>query len=330
MDTELRVVRMDTACMLRGAEPFVPNVDIEGGERATAFGSIVGTSPALRTVLLQVELVASTDATVLICGESGTGKELVAREIHQRSARAHRPLVNVNCSSVPRELFESEFFGHARGSFTGALHERRGRFQLAHGGTIFLDEVGDLALDLQPKVLRVLQERQYERVGDDVPRQVDVRVIAATNRDLTSEIRAGRFRQDLYYRLTVFPIDLPPLRMRRADIPLLAAHFVTRAARKLGITAPQLTRRQVEQFQAYDWPGNIRELENVIERAMILSRTGRPELDVALPHRANGDTCPPATGWTLPLPDEIVPDVEWRRRERANIVAALQRAGGRI
>jgi transcriptional regulator with GAF, ATPase, and Fis domain len=271
--------------------------------------------------------VAPTDATVLILGESGSGKELFAREVHQRSRRAERPLITVNCSAIPHEVFESEFFGHVRGAFTGAVRDRPGRFQLAHGGTIFLDEVGDIPLDLQPKLLRVLQEGQYERVGEDVTRHVSVRVIAATNRDLSVDVKAGRFREDLYYRLTVFPLQIPPLRDRRDDIPRLAAHLVTLAAKKLGLPAPRISEQQCEQLQRYDWPGNVRELQNLIERAVILSKDGTLYLDPAwLPQRATGR---PRTSVTAAGP-EIVSDEEWRRRERENLETALKQAGGRI
>ncbi len=194
--------------------------------RAGAFGELVGEGPALGAVARQIDLVAPTDSAVLILGESGTGKELVAREVHRRSKRAGKPLVKVNCAAVPRELYESEFFGHARGAFTGALRDRAGRFELADGGTLFLDEVGEIPLDLQAKLLRVLQEGELERVGEERTRRVDVRVVAATNRDLRAEAEAGRFRQDLYYRLSVFPVELPPLRKRPEDVPLLAEHFL--------------------------------------------------------------------------------------------------------
>src|SRR5262249_42943016 len=206
-----------------------------------AFGQIVGQSPALRTLLSQVETVAATDTTVLLLGESGTGKELFAQEIHARSRRAERPLIAVNCGAIPKDMFESEFFGHVRGAYTGASRDRPGRFQLAHNGTIFLDEVGDIPLELQPKLLRVLQEGQYERVGADTPRHVDVRVISATNRTLAADVAAGRFREDLYYRLSVFPVHIPPLRERREDIPRLAAHLVALAAKKLGRPAPSIS-----------------------------------------------------------------------------------------
>ncbi|HXJ33859.1 MAG TPA: sigma 54-interacting transcriptional regulator [Candidatus Eisenbacteria bacterium] len=295
---------------------------------ALAFGTIVGESQALQRILPKVDLVASTDATVMILGESGTGKELVAREIHKRSRRAERPLIKVNCSTIPHDMFESEFFGHVRGSFTGALRDRPGRFQLAHGGTIFLDEIGDLPLDLQPKLLRVLQEGEYERVGDDATRHVDVRVLAATNRDLQAEVRGGRFRADLYYRLSVFPIELPPLRQRKEDIPALVAHFVSLAATRLGVPEPRVTREQCAVLGRHDWPGNVRELQNVVERAVILSRNGPLRLDLADPD-GGADERPPERS-TSADPHEIVPEAEWRRRERANVLAALRQTGGRI
>ena len=297
-------------------------------DTALAFGSIVGRSEALHRVLKQVEDVAATDSTVLILGESGTGKELLAKEIHERGRRAQRPFVRVNCSAIPREMFESEFFGHVRGAFTGALRDRPGRFQVADGGTIFLDEIGDLPLDLQPKLLRVLQEGQFERVGEDTTKTVDVRVIAATNQDLEEEAKAKRFRQDLFYRLSVFPLELPPLRSRKDDIPLLAEHFIGQVAKKLGKAAPRLTREDAQRLQRYRWPGNIRELQNVIERAVILSKGEHLRLDLALatipsvaasPISGPGDTT-----------DTIFTDHEWRERERTNLVNAVKRAGGRV
>jgi transcriptional regulator with GAF, ATPase, and Fis domain len=297
----------------------------EQADTALAFGRIVGNSAALRRLLPQVELVAPTDAIVLILGESGSGKELFAREIHQRSRRAERPLITVNCSAIPHEVFESEFFGHVRGAFTGAVRDRPGRFQLANNGTIFLDEVGDIPIDLQPKLLRVLQEGQYERVGEDVTRSVNVRVIAATNRDLSIDVKAGRFREDLYYRLTVFPLQVPPLRDRRDDIPRLAVHLVGLAARKFGLSPPRISDQQCEQLQRYDWPGNVRELQNLIERAVILSRDGKLSFDPAWLPAPAAAAPPPA-----PTANEIVSDSEWRRRERENLETALKRAGGRI
>jgi transcriptional regulator with GAF, ATPase, and Fis domain len=226
---------------------------------AKAFGDLVGQSAGLRHIVGQVDVVAPTEASVLILGETGTGKELVAHEIHRRSARKDGPLVRVNCASIPRELFESEFFGHVRGSFTGAMRDRAGRFETAEGGTIFLDEVGEIPLDIQNKLLRVLQEKRYERVGDDRTRQANVRIVAATNRDLKKAAAAGKFREDLYYRLNVFPIQVPPLRERLDDIPILAKHFVELSARELKCAKPRLTRAAVTQLQSYDWPGNGRE-----------------------------------------------------------------------
>jgi transcriptional regulator with GAF, ATPase, and Fis domain len=297
-------------------------------EAAVPFRNIVGTSPALREVMDQVEAVASTEATVLITGESGTGKELLANEVHRRSHRSKRPFVKVNCSAIPREIFESEFFGHARGAFTGAVSERPGRFQSANGGTIFLDEIGDLPVELQPKLLRVLQEGEYERVGEDVTRTVDVRVIAATNQNLGDEVRARRFRQDLFYRLNVFPLELPPLRARKEDIPQLATHTISRVSKKHRIPAPRLTSEDIECLRRYDWPGNVRELQNVIERAVILSKGVRLRLDIALPSGAGASGGPLWPSDTRH--DVVLTDRECRHRERANVMRALERSAGRV
>jgi transcriptional regulator with GAF, ATPase, and Fis domain len=297
-------------------------------DEASAFGNIVGRSRSLRRVLKQLEDVAGADSTVLILGESGTGKELLAKEIHERSQRAQKPFVRVNCSAVPREMFESEFFGHVRGAFTGALRDRPGRFQTAHGGTIFLDEIGDLPLELQPKLLRVLQSGEYERVGDDVTRKVDVRVLAATNQNLAEAVRARRFREDLFYRLNVVPLALPPLRARAEDIPLLATHAIAEVSKRLRIQAPPLTQADVARLQRYDWPGNIRELQNVIERAVILSKGIRLRLDIAL-----ADTNSTSSATTLSdseSAEPILTDRELRERERANLLKALKHADGRI
>jgi transcriptional regulator with GAF, ATPase, and Fis domain len=290
---------------------------------------IVGGSRAIRRVLQQVDDVAQTDATVLITGESGTGKELLAQELHRKSLRVARPFVKVNCSAIPREIFESEFFGHARGAFTGAVSERRGRFQTADGGTMFLDEIGDLPVELQPKLLRVLQEGEYERVGTDGTRRVDVRVIAATNHDLASEVRERRFRQDLFYRLNVFPIELPPLRDRKGDIPELAAHMIASVSHRHRVPAPPLTSDDVDWLQRYAWPGNIRELQNVLERAVILSKGVRLRLDAALPEDASRLVEVDAEAGVR-RDDPILTDRECRARERANVVKALERCGGRI
>src|SRR5262249_37115516 len=244
---------------------------------------IVGQSPAFVRVLQQVDLVAPTGASVLVQGESGTGKEVIARRIHERGHRRDRPLITVNCASIPRELFESEFFGHVKGAFTGAVRDRSGRFQAADGGTLFLDEVGEIPLELQGKLLRAIQEGRFERVGEERTRHVAVRIMAATNRDLSEEVSHGRFRQDLYYRLSVFPIQLPPLRERIEDIPELAMHFVSMSSARIGIPATFIGRPHLEALRQYSWPGNIRELQNVIERAVILARGGPLRLDVALP-----------------------------------------------
>jgi transcriptional regulator with GAF, ATPase, and Fis domain len=293
-------------------------------DSALNFGRIVGRSRPLRHVLQQVDEVAMSGATVLITGESGTGKELLAREIHERSGRSQRAFVRVNCSAIPREMFESEFFGHVRGAFTGATRDRPGRFQIANRGTIFLDEIGDLPLELQPKLLRVLQEGEYERVGEDVTHKVDVRVIAATNQNLVDEVRARRFREDLFYRLNVFPLALPPLRARKDDIPLLATHAIREVSTRLGMPPPPLTKADAVRLQQYEWPGNIRELRNVMERAVILSKGVRLRLDIAL---ADLSPEPTSAGDTQ---DVILTDRECRARERANLMKALDRADGRI
>jgi transcriptional regulator with GAF, ATPase, and Fis domain len=291
------------------------------------YRSIVGDSHALKKVLAQIEMVAPTNAGVLVLGESGTGKELVARAIHDRSPRKNGALVRVNCASVPRELFESEFFGHVRGAFTGALKDRVGRFELAHGGTLFLDEIGEVPVELQSKLLRVLQEGQFEKVGEDRTRSVDVRIVAATNRDLESEVRAGRFRQDLFYRLSVFPIDLPPLRERAEDIPALAQLFLQQSARKLGVPPPRLSPAQLKDLQAYDWPGNVRELQNVIERASIRSRNGH--LDLGL--RPAPKTSARPAGKTEEAPRPVPASFgDLKQQERAFILEALEKTGGKI
>jgi transcriptional regulator with GAF, ATPase, and Fis domain len=295
--------------------------------QAGAFGEMVGQGPALEALARQIDLVAPTDAAVLILGESGTGKELVAREVHRRSKRAGRPLVKVNCAAVPRELYESEFFGHARGAFTGALRDRAGRFELADGGTLFLDEVGEIPLELQAKLLRVLQEGELERVGEERTRKIDVRLIAATNRDLRAEAEAGRFRQDLYYRLSVFPVELPPLRQRSEDVPLLAEHFLALAARKMGRPRPRLTLANVQQLQRYHWPGNVRELQHVIERAVITAEGGR--LLIELPAAPAGAPGTLATASALEV-EQVLTDAEVRRLEADNIRAALRRTGGKV
>jgi formate hydrogenlyase transcriptional activator len=235
------------------------------------FEEIVGSSDALRRVLSRVEKVARTDSTVLLCGETGTGKELVARAIHRLSPRSARALIKVNLAAVPEGLIASELFGHEKGAFTGALQRRIGRFELAAGGTIFLDEVGELPPEMQVALLRVLQEGEFERVGGSRPLHTDARVIAATNRDLGAAVAEGTFRQDLYYRLNVFPIEIPPLRERRSDVPILVEYFVARHAARLGKRIRRVEKKTMDLFLAYPWPGNVRELQNVIERAAILT-----------------------------------------------------------
>jgi len=287
-----------------------------------AFGRIVGESSALEQVLHQVEIVAPTEATVLIEGESGTGKELIAVALHERSPRADRALVRVNCASIPRELFESEFFGHVKGSFSGATRDRAGRFQVADGGTLFLDEVGEIPLELQGKLLRALQEGQFSRVGDDHERSVDVRVIAATNRDLQNEVRAGRFREDLYYRLTVFPLRVPPLRERKEDIPLIAQHFVETGTSGPAAGRPKLRKSDLEALQSYDWPGNVRELQNVIQRGLIGARQGRLSLHV--PTEFEEDTA------LDEAKSALLSDADLRQLERKNLIAVLDRTRWKI
>ena len=288
---------------------------------------IIGQSEAIQKTLRQVKLVAPTTAAVMITGESGTGKELIARAIHEASNRRDRPLIRVNCAAVPRELFESEFFGHVRGAFTGAMRDRVGRFELADGGTLFLDEIGEIPLELQGKLLRVLQEGNFERVGEERTRTVDVRLIAATNRDLKQEVQRGRFREDLYFRLNVFPVESVPLRERREDIPLLAQHFVTRESEALKSDL-RLSGGDARRLVRYDWPGNVRELQNVIERGAILAQNGRLRIDLP---EASGV---PALSGSGRAEAEIRPAVmtssEMRDHERANIMAALAACSGKV
>lgn len=294
------------------------------------FGRIIGESPALKKMLARLEAVAETSASVLIHGESGVGKELVAHVIHARSPRSQGPLVKVNCASIPHELFESEFFGHVKGAFTGAHRDRVGRFQLADGGTIFLDEVGEIPLDLQSKLLRVLQESEYERVGDDRTHTVNVRVIAATNRDLENEVALGRFREDLYYRLSVFPIDVPALRERGDDVVQIASHFLERTCQEFGHPPLTLSRQQAALLKRYDWPGNIRELKNVIERAVILSRGKVLRLDLAMSDILGAQPSAVAAVADSPGERQVLTEAEMRELERNNILAALRLANGKV
>jgi formate hydrogenlyase transcriptional activator len=244
---------------------------VQDGRR---FEQIIGKSPALEAVLEQVERVAPTGSTVLIEGETGTGKELIARAIHNLSSRCGRPFIKLNCAAIPLDLLESELFGHERGAFTGAIAQKIGRFEMADKGTLFLDEVGDIPPALQPKLLRVLQEQEFERLGGTRTHQVDVRLVAATNRDLSEMVKRGEFRSDLYYRLNVFPLMLPPLRARREDIPALVTHFVGILGRRLGRQIKHIAPETMSALSSYDWPGNIRELQNLVERAVILSNYG--------------------------------------------------------
>jgi transcriptional regulator with GAF, ATPase, and Fis domain len=286
----------------------------------------VAESAALRAVLARVDLVAPTDTSVLVLGESGTGKELVAQEIHRRSRRADGPLVAVNCASVPRELFESEFFGHVKGAFTGALRGRSGRFQDADGGTLFLDEVAEIPLDMQAKLLRVLQEGRFERIGEGTSRRADVRVVAATNRNLLLEVEAGRFRSDLYYRLDVFPIELPPLRNRPEAIEPLVRHFLERFAVELALPRPGLDEATLRRLQAYHWPGNVRELQNVVERGVILSRGGRLRVDLCDEPWSRPERTPEAPAER----SRVLTAEEVRRFERNNLEAALTACRGKV
>jgi transcriptional regulator with GAF, ATPase, and Fis domain len=305
------------------------HVNTLGSAASADSAQIVGGSRAVQAVLAQVAIVAPTHANVLIQGESGTGKELVARAIHDLSERKERLLVRVNCASIPKELFESEFFGHVRGAFTGAVRDRAGRFELADGGTLFLDEIGEIPLELQGKLLRVLQEGQFERVGDERTRTVGVRLISATNRDLLAEAGAGRFRADLYYRLSVFPIEVPPLRERLEDIEELANHFIRQAARRFGVAPPRLTKVTVDQLQRRDWPGNVRELQNVIERAVILAKGGELQLDLP-PGDSDGSPSSRLQATLNHNGSEQLSLHELVVREREILLTALQRTNWKV
>jgi len=288
----------------------------EQDERDRQFDQIVGSSPALESMLAEVERVAPTDSTVLVLGETGTGKELIARAIHNLSARYGRPFLKLNCAAIPFDLLESELFGHERGAFTGAVAQKIGRFEMADTGTLFLDEIGDLPLALQPKLLRVLQEQEFERLGSGRTHQINVRLVAATHRDLAEMVARNEFRSDLYYRLNVFPVLVPPLRERREDIRQLVLHFVEVFARRMGKHIEQIPQTTMNAFIAYPWPGNVRELQNLIERAVIRSDNG--VLPNPLP-TSQGNTTPPAAAQgTL------------RDHEAALILQTLRGAGGMI
>jgi formate hydrogenlyase transcriptional activator len=287
-------------------------------DKTSMFEEIVGASSALKALLSRVSKVAGSDSTVLITGETGTGKELVARAIHKRSRRASRAFVAVNCAAIPRDLIASELFGHEKGAFTGAMQRRLGRFELAHGGTIFLDEIGELPMETQVALLRVLQEHEFERVGGSAAIRVDVRVIAATNRDLQAAIEAGSFRRDLFYRLNVFPIAVPPLRERADDIPLLVEYFIDRYARKAGKTIRRVNKRTLDRLQSYPWPGNVRELQNVIERSVIVCDTDEFTVD------ESWLSAGPAVESRLALSSTVA------AHEKATIEEALRASGGRV
>ena len=286
------------------------------------FGELIGESEAMKRVLVDMHQVAETDATVLLLGETGTGKEVCARALHAASKRRDKSLITVNCAAITPTLIESEFFGHEKGAFTGATQKREGRFALADGGTIFLDEIGELSLELQVKLLRVLQEGEFEPVGSSRTRKVDVRVLTATNRDLEAAVKEGNFREDLYYRLNVFPLHLPPLRDRGEDIALLASIFAERCARRMG-RAIELSDECLRRLVAYTWPGNVRELQNVIERAVITSRDRRLNLDRALPEVESVATADRTTG-------RILAARELQVLERDNIIRALEESGWRV
>ncbi|MGD0647010.1 MAG: sigma 54-interacting transcriptional regulator, partial [Acidobacteriaceae bacterium] len=289
--------------------------------KASMFEEILGTSAPLQSVLSRISKVAPTDSSVLITGETGTGKELVARAIHKRSQRSSRPFVSVNCAAIPRDLIASELFGHEKGAFTGATQRRLGRFELAEGGTIFLDEIGELPAETQIALLRVLQEREFERVGGTVSIQANVRVIAATNRDLPAAIARSIFRSDLFYRLNVFPIEVPSLRERREDIPLLVEYFIDRYARKAGKSFQAVNKKSLDLLQSYSWPGNIRELQNVIERSVIVCESDDFSVDES---------------WLSRRPSESGPQVKFQfpedlaAHEKEMIESALRETKGRV
>ena len=326
----------ERACALREIEKLKTELELQNEYlqeevvELQSFGDIVGKSPALQAILRQIEMVAPTDASSLITGESGTGKELIAHEIHCRSPRKGHTMVRVNCASIPRELYESEFFGHIKGAFTRAVRDRIGRFELANKGTLFLDEIGEIPLDLQSKLLRVLQEGTFERVGDEKTRHVDVRIIAASNRHLKAEVERGNFREDLFYRLNVFPINVPPLRQRKEDIPLLAAYLLRLAAKKFKTDEPRLSKAHVLQLTNYDWPGNVRELQNIIERAVIISQKGILKFD--LPKTKTEKKRITDSDWDKEQyqEQEILTFAEIRKLDQENILQALKKTGGKV
>jgi transcriptional regulator with GAF, ATPase, and Fis domain len=325
----------DTTSLARMLHTASTEDDVSGDDSLTleeeavpAFKGIIGRSPALRALLKKVAVVAPTDSTVLITGETGSGKELIAQAVHEASPRRNGPLIKVNCSAIPENLFESEFFGHARGAFTGALRDKPGRFEMADGGTLFLDEIGELPPAMQSKLLRVLQEQEIERVGEIRTRKVNVRVIAATNRDLKQEVNEKRFREDLFYRLSVLPLENPPLRERREDIPVLATYFLRKTAKKMNRPLPRLSQANINQLSAHAWPGNVRELQNAAERAVILAHDGELRFDL----------CPAEPSVAvqskreehIATRSEVATRDDWKRQEHENIMRALQQSGGKV
>ena len=292
-----------------------------------SYEHIIGESDALKYILEQIAIVAPIDVNVLITGESGTGKELIARAIHRNSKRAQNPFIKVNCASIPNELFESEFFGHIQGAFTGAIKDRIGRFQLADRGTLMLDEVSEMPLELQGKLLRVLQEGEFERVGDIKTKKVSVRVIAVTNRELKDEVKSGRFREDLYFRLSVFPIEAPPLRDRKEDVIVLVKHFIKEAAHRLRLPEPLINESDIEMLSNLDWPGNVRELKNAVERAVIISRGGKIDFGFLNFDKAKKLMSPKNN---MVFSDEIIKENDWKELQRQNILRALLASNGKV
>jgi transcriptional regulator with GAF, ATPase, and Fis domain len=325
--TDVPVCAVDADASIRESVQSLIRADADSGP-ASDLDEIVGSSRCLQHVLAQVRKVAPTDATVLIAGETGTGKELIACGIHKLSRRRGRAFVAVNCAAISPSLISSELFGHERGAFTGALQRRKGRFELAEGGTLFLDEIGELPEETQIALLRVLQEREFERVGGTQTVSANVRVIAATHRNLEAAIREGRFRADLYYRLNVIPIAVPPLRERREDIPALVHQFIREVSQSLGTTIDAVPPATIEALQSYDWPGNVRELRNVIERAVILAQDG--EIEFHAPQR----NAPPAARPQPPRHEDGDPqfltEAEMRSYERENLLAVLEKTRWKI
>jgi PAS domain S-box-containing protein len=294
------------------------------------YGAIIGQSNSIKSVVSQIELVSPTKSSVLIQGESGTGKELIAREIHKHSPRKDKAFIKVNCAAIPKELYESEFFGHVKGAYTGAVKDRVGRFEAADGGSIFLDEVGEIPQSLQSKLLRVLQEGEYERLGEEKTRKVDVRVIAATNRNLKKEVNNKNFRDDLFYRLNVFPIHISPLKDRTDDIPLLASHFIEKLAKDMNLHKPKLTKANIFDLQAYRWPGNVRELENTIERAMILSSSSKKLNFSSILDTDDAHLISDRTAEQVSNTDAILSEADLRELERENMIRALRHCNWKI